>query len=207
MFERFTEASRRAVVLANAWAAEARAPRVSPVHLLAGVLMVDDPAVDAVVEVAETLERCRETIGRPRRNRKSPARPRTFSPGVKASLELAAEEASEMGDDYIAPVHLLVGLLRWADPDVVRMIGTPANDLERIRATLAELPRSDGGPPVSFVDPLTGRVFSSSPGDQRAFGGTAGGFIGIQRHSPVLLAAAALVVAAVIFVLIVIVFA
>ena len=176
-------------------------------HLLAGVLMVDDPAVDAVVEVGEALERCLETIGRPRPDRKSPARPRTFSPGVKASLELAAEEASQMGDGYIAPVHLLIGLLRSADPDVARLAGSAAIDLEAIRAAFAELPRSDEGPPVSFVDPLTGRVFSGPPGEQRAFGGTADGFIGIQRRSPVRLAAAALVVAAVIFVLVVIVFA
>ncbi|MDX6342869.1 MAG: ATP-dependent Clp protease ATP-binding subunit ClpC [Trebonia sp.] len=134
MFERFTEQSRRAVVLAQEEARMLGHNHIGSEHLLLGLLHEQDGAAAVVLGSAGiTLEAARsqvEDLAGP--GDKAPSGHIPFTQRAKKILELSLREALEQKKSYIGTEHILLALMRDAD-------GTGARVLERLGGSLPAL--------------------------------------------------------------------
>jgi ATP-dependent Clp protease ATP-binding subunit ClpA len=136
VFERFTDAGRRCVVLASEAARDLGHRSITVVHLFIGVTGVLDETGDDVLEArGVTVERLRPVVEEvvPRE-----LAPRTgdqhlpFTAGAKKTLELSLREALERGDNDIQPRHILLAALDNPDDHldaVLTAVGVSADSL------------------------------------------------------------------------------
>jgi ATP-dependent Clp protease ATP-binding subunit ClpA len=134
MFERFTNQSRRVVVLAQEEARVLNHNYIGTEHLLLGLLHEgSSTAATALTSAGITLEAARaevdSIIGQ---GTQVPAGHIPFTARAKKCLELSLREALQLGDNYIGTGHLLLGLIRTGD-------GVGTQVLERLGADLGQL--------------------------------------------------------------------
>jgi ATP-dependent Clp protease ATP-binding subunit ClpA len=117
MFERFTELSRRVVVLAQEEARMLNHNYIGTEHLLLGLIHEEDGiAGRAIVSLGITLEMARDRVSEiigP--GQELPSGHIPFTPRAKNVLELSLREALALKHDYIGTEHILLGLIREAD--------------------------------------------------------------------------------------------
>ena len=117
MFERFTQPSRRVVVLAQEEARMLNHNYIGTEHLLLG-LIHEEVGVggQAIVSLGLTLgmarDRVRDMIGP---GQEPPTGHIPFTPRAKKVLELSLREALALRHDYISTEHILLGLIREPD--------------------------------------------------------------------------------------------
>jgi hypothetical protein len=142
MFERFTNQSRRVVVLAQEEARMLDHNYIGTEHLLLGLLHEGRGSAARALEAMDvTLQAVRdqviEIIGR---GQAQPSGHIPFTPRAKKSLELSLREALQLGDGYIGTGHLLLGLIHQGDNVAVKILGSLGADLKDLRARVtAEL--------------------------------------------------------------------
>jgi Clp amino terminal domain, pathogenicity island component len=117
MFERFTQPSRRVVVLAQEEAGLLNHNYIGTEHILLGLIHEEDGvAARAIVSLGLTLEmareRVRDIIGP---GPQPPSGHIPFTPRAKKVLELSLREAIALKDDYISTEHILLGLIQEPD--------------------------------------------------------------------------------------------
>jgi ATP-dependent Clp protease ATP-binding subunit ClpA len=127
MFERFTQPSRRVVVLAQEEARLLDHNYIGTEHILLGLIHEGEGiAARAIASFGLTLAMARlqvtDMIGR---GQQTPSGHIPFTPRAKTVLELSLREALALKDDYIDTEHILLGLIREAD-------GVGAQILDRI---------------------------------------------------------------------------
>jgi ATP-dependent Clp protease ATP-binding subunit ClpA len=127
MFERFTQPSRRVVVLAQEEARMLDHNYIGTEHILLGLIHEGEGvAARAIASFGLTLAMARlqvtDMIGR---GQQTPSGHIPFTPRAKTVLELSLREALALKDDYIDTEHILLGLIREAD-------GVGAQILDRI---------------------------------------------------------------------------
>ncbi len=164
MFERFTDQSRRAVVLAQDESRRLDHSYIGTEHLLAGLAREERGAggralrsagvtLDAVRERIETL------VGRGQQPRSGHI---PFTPRAKKCLELALRETVTLGHSAISTGHVLLGLFGEDDCRAVQILGELGADLGQLRAqviTEIEAQPEDGGHPLPVrVPPDAARV-------------------------------------------------
>jgi ATP-dependent Clp protease ATP-binding subunit ClpC len=134
MFERFTEQSRRVVVLAQAEARMLRHNRIGSEHLLLGMLHEEGgTATDVLVSAGITIEAARSQVGElAGPGDKLSAAHVPFTQRAKKILELSLREALEQARSYIGTEHILLALIRDAD-------GTGARVLKQLGVSLPAL--------------------------------------------------------------------
>jgi hypothetical protein len=140
MFERFTNQSRRVVVLAQEEARMLDHNYIGTEHLLLGLLHEGrGSAARALAAMDVTLQAARdqvvEIIGR---GQAQPSGHIPFTPRAKKSLELSLREALQLGDGYIGTGHLLLGLIHQGDGVAVQILGNLGADLKDLRARVTE---------------------------------------------------------------------
>ena len=136
MFERFTNQSRRVVVLAQEEARMLNHNYIGTEHLLLGLLREGKgSAARALNEMGVTLDASRDQvvaiIGR---GQAEPSGHIPFTPRAKKSLELSLRESLQLGHGYIGTGHLLLGLIHQGDNVAVKMLGELGADLKDLRA-------------------------------------------------------------------------
>jgi ATP-dependent Clp protease ATP-binding subunit ClpB len=115
MDEKLTRKSQEALTTAVRRAAADGHPQVSPAHLLAALVEQDGgtaaPLLRAVgADPAAILKETQELLARmPRTSGATVGAPETSRP-LLASINTAAEQARQLGDEYVSTEHLLVGL-------------------------------------------------------------------------------------------------
>ena len=114
MFERFTDRSRRVLVLAQEEARLLAHSFIGTEHLLLGLIAEGEGvAAQALENLGVSLAAVRaevaETIGMAGT---PPSGSPPFTPRAKRVLEFSLREALQLGDSYIGTEHLLLGLLR-----------------------------------------------------------------------------------------------
>ncbi|MCD6595068.1 ATP-dependent Clp protease ATP-binding subunit [bacterium] len=62
-----------------------------------------------------------------------------FSDNFKKTLELAREEAARLGDNFVAPEHLMLGILRHNSNTAIEILISAGIDPDDIRKTLVEM--------------------------------------------------------------------
>ena len=140
MFERFTNQSRRVVVLAQEEARMLDHNYIGTEHLLLGLLHEGrGSAARALKAMDVTLQAARdqviEIIGRGQAQQSGHI---PFTPRAKKSLELSLREALQLGDGYIGTGHLLLGLIHQGDNVAVKILGSLGADLKDLRARVTE---------------------------------------------------------------------
>ena len=136
MFERFTEQSRRVVVLAQEESRMLRHNHIGSEHLLLGMLHEDGgTATDVLASAGITIEAARSLVGElAGPGDKLPSGHIPFTQRAKKILELSLREALEQAKSYIGTEHILLALMRDAD-------GMGARVLERLGGPLSALRR------------------------------------------------------------------
>jgi Clp amino terminal domain, pathogenicity island component/UvrB/uvrC motif len=140
MFERFTNQSRRVVVLAQEEARMLDHNYIGTEHLLLGLLNEGRGSAARALQAMDiTLQAVRdqviEIIGR---GQAQPSGHIPFTPRAKKSLELSLREALQLGDGYIGTGHLLLGLTHQGDNMAVKILGSLGADLKDLRARVTE---------------------------------------------------------------------
>jgi hypothetical protein len=140
MFERFTNQSRRVVVLAQEEARMLDHNYIGTEHLLLGLLHEGrGSASRALAAMDVTLQAVRdqvvEIIGR---GETQPSGHIPFTPRAKKSLELSLREALQLGDNYIGTGHLLLGLIHQGEGVAVQILDRLGADLKDLRARVTE---------------------------------------------------------------------
>ena len=140
MFERFTEQSRRTVVLAQEEATRFNHNYIGTEHLLAGLRREKRGAAARALESAGiTLDAIRgeiETlIGR---GFQAPSGHVPFTPRAKKCLELSLREALKLDHQHIDTGHLLLALISQDDCVAGQVLGGIGADLEQLRVRVIE---------------------------------------------------------------------
>jgi ATP-dependent Clp protease ATP-binding subunit ClpC len=148
MFERFTDRSRRVVVLAQEEARMLGHGHIGTEHLLLGLLHEQSGIASLVLRSAGiTIEAARvrvaEIIGP---GAKPPRGHIPFTPRAKHVLELALREALQLGERSVNPEHVLRGLIRERDgvgAQVAARLGEPLPALRQRLADAIAAPSED----------------------------------------------------------------
>jgi ATP-dependent Clp protease ATP-binding subunit ClpA len=116
MFERFTDRSRRVVVLAQEEARLSKSNTIHEGHLLAGLIHEGGShtsgagiACQVLTELGVTLEHLRAQNGEGTTENYGHL---PFTPEVKRILEMSLREALQLGHNYIGTEHILLGVCR-----------------------------------------------------------------------------------------------
>lgn len=142
MFERFTDRARQTVIRAQAESASLGHNYIGTEHILLGLLSEESGGV-----AQKALSACgispdgvraqiEEVVGGGER---VPNAHIPFTPRAKRILELALKEALLFGHSYIAPDHILLGLLREGEGVGAKVIQNEGIELNQVRHQLLEL--------------------------------------------------------------------
>ncbi len=135
MFERFTERSRRVVVLAQEEARLLNHNYIGTEHLLLGLIHEEEGVAAQVlgalgIELDVVRRRLAEVVGP---GDSSPSGHIPFTPRAKKVLELSLREALQLKHNYIGTEHILLGLIREGEGLAAQLLVELGADLHRVR--------------------------------------------------------------------------
>jgi ATP-dependent Clp protease ATP-binding subunit ClpC len=141
MFERFTDGTRRVVVLAQDEARMLNHGYVGTEHILLGLIRegggVAARSLESLGISLDTVrQQVEEIIGR---GQQAPSVHIPFTPRAKDVLELALSESLQLGHGYIGTEHILLGLLREGDGVAAQVLVRLGADLNRVREQVLQL--------------------------------------------------------------------
>jgi ATP-dependent Clp protease ATP-binding subunit ClpC len=141
MFERFTDRSRRVVVLAQEEARMLDHNYIGPEHILLGLIHEDQGvAARALVGLGVSLDELRQQVEeRIGRGKQAPSGHIPFVPRAKKVLELSLREALQLGHNYIGTEHILLGILREGDNVAAEVLVAMGTDLNKVRLQVIKL--------------------------------------------------------------------
>jgi len=133
--ERFTQRARRVLSLAHQEAERMRHNYIGTEHLLIGLIREEGGVAGRVLrELGLEAERVQEMVERITGIGSYRGGKLDLSPGTQQVLELAVEEARQMGHHYIGTEHILLGLVRYGEGiaiDVLRKMGVTPEQIKR----------------------------------------------------------------------------
>jgi len=156
MYECFTDRGRSVLQFANEEAQRLNHEYISPEHILLG--LVNDNA-SAAIEVLQHFgidphvipQKVEEivAVGATR----APSGKLPLSAKTKNVIEFAKEEAQRLGENLVAPEHVLLGLVRADDAVATPVLLKLGLNLENVRVVLN---RMKPGRPGARVGPMAG---------------------------------------------------
>ena len=171
MFERFTDRTRRVVVLAQEEARMLNHGYIGTEHILLGLIREGDGYAARTLEslgisLDAVRQQVEEIIGR---GQQPPSGHIPFTPRAKKVLELSLRESRQLGHSYIGTEHILLGLLREGDGVAAQALVTLGADLNRVRQQVIQLLHGYQGQDVESAGPRPGgRAPAGLPGDALA---------------------------------------
>ncbi len=141
MFGKFTERAKRVMLLAEEEAKRLNHGYVGTEHLLLGLIREGQGvAARALAEVGINFNQVKgeieKIIGRGNQVVEGKL---GFTPRSKKVLNLALDEARQLGHNYIGTEHLLLGLIREGEGVAARVLKELGADLEAVRRTVINL--------------------------------------------------------------------
>ena len=141
MYGKFTERAQKVLVLARDEAKSVNYPNVGTEHLLLGLLQEGESVAAKVLSalginaenVAEAVSQLVEASDEEFQG--EPA----LTARAKKVLELSLDEARRMGNNYVGPEHLLLGLIREGEGVAARILNAAGADYRRLRTMIAHL--------------------------------------------------------------------
>ena len=138
MFERFTNAARKAVVLAQEWAVKQRRAGITTEDLLVGVAEADGgTGAAALADLGVDADQVRQAVLAVQPAESEPPGERLpFTPGAKKALEFSLRESLRLADREIDSGHLLLGLLDSSDTELDRVLVEAGIDAVTLREAI-----------------------------------------------------------------------
>ena len=135
MFERFTDRARRVVVLAEEEARMLNHNYIGTEHILLGLIHegegVAARALESLGIMHQTVrQQVEEIIGQ---GQQAPSRSIPYTPRAEKVLNLALQEALQLGHNYIGTEHILLGLIREGQGVAAQVLVGLGADLNRVR--------------------------------------------------------------------------
>ena len=135
MFERFHENARRAVLVARNEAQQSGSNHIGSEHLLLGIVREDSTLV-ARLSLREDAIRSRMQT-----NAGAPVEhDLPMSVAAKQALARGAQEADRLGQQVIAPIHLLMGLLQDEESLAYELLKSHGVTLAQVEALALPAP-------------------------------------------------------------------
>jgi ATP-dependent Clp protease ATP-binding subunit ClpC len=133
--ERFTQRARRVLSLAHQEAEHMRHHHIGTEHLLLGLIREEGGVAGRVLrELGLEVNRVQEIVERMTGTGQYKGSKLELSPGMQQVLELAVEEARQLGHHYIGTEHLLLGLVNYDEGialDVLKKLGVTSEQIRR----------------------------------------------------------------------------
>ncbi len=133
--ERFTQRARRVLSLAHQEAEHMRHHHIGTEHLLLGLIREEGGVAGRVLrELGLEVNRVQEIVERMTGTGQHKGSKLELSPGMQQVLELAVEEARQLGHHYIGTEHLLLGLVNYDEGialDVLKKLGVTSEQIRR----------------------------------------------------------------------------
>jgi ATP-dependent Clp protease ATP-binding subunit ClpA len=147
MFERFTDRSRRVVVLAQEEARMLNHDYIGTEHILLGLIHEGEGvAAQALESLGISLEVVRqqveEIIGR---GQQAPSGEIPYTRRAKKVLELSLRESLQLGHHYIGTEHILLGLIREGDGVAAQVLVELGAELNLVRQRVIQILHRDHG--------------------------------------------------------------
>jgi ATP-dependent Clp protease ATP-binding subunit ClpC len=148
LLERFTERARQVVVLASEEARTLKHGQIGTEHLLLGLLREQEGVAAHVLESFDlSLERVRgEVVRIVGVGEQTHAGQIPLTSQAKRVLELALQEAVDLGHNYIGTEHLLLGVLTLGDGVSKRILLDCAVEPDQIRQAVIRTISGAGAP-------------------------------------------------------------
>lgn len=156
MFERFTEAARRVVLLAQEEARRLNHEYVGTEHLLLGLIGEGEgAAARALASLGVSQQAARQQVEESTGRGEQPTRPGhiPFTAQATRALQWSLRETMRLGAGSIGPEHLLLGLLRERDSLGVQVLARLGADVIAARQRVTEVLERDREPEL----PAAGR--------------------------------------------------
>jgi len=148
MWQRFTEQARKVVFYAQEEAIKFGEGYVSTEHLLLGLVREDHVGAAVLEQMGVSLNRVRAEVEKqlPRGDAR-PTQDMTLTPRAKRTIDLAFDEARNLGNNYIGTEHLLLGLIREGDGLAGRVLAKLGVELEKARSVVIDIQERESGQP------------------------------------------------------------
>jgi ATP-dependent Clp protease ATP-binding subunit ClpC len=135
MFERYTDRARRVVVLAEEEARMLNHNYIGTEHILLGLIHegegVAARALESLGIMHQTVrQQVEEIIGQ---GQQAPSSSIPYTPRAEKVLNLALQEALQLGHNYIGTEHILLGLIREGEGVAAQVLVGLGADLNRVR--------------------------------------------------------------------------
>lgn len=158
MFERFTDRSRRVVVLAQEEARLLNHDYIGTEHILLGLIHEGEGVAATVLNrsglsLDELRQAVQAAVGV---GEKAPGGHIPFTPRAKKVLELSLREALQLHHNYIGTEHILLGLIREGEGVAAQVLTQHGVQNEEIRRAVIEELRLQGPEPGA----IPGGMFS-----------------------------------------------
>ncbi len=176
MFDRFTDRARKVMGLAKAEAQRLNHEYIGTEHILLGLVQEGSGvAANVLKNMSIDLKRIRTEIEKIVKGSPTMVTQGNlpFTPRAKKVLELAVEEASNLGHNYIGTEHLLLGLIKENEGIAARVLLNLGVKLEEVRDEILEFLGADpryGQSPGGAEGP---NAAGSGGGEEGATGGGA----------------------------------
>src|SRR5262245_45411490 len=187
MFDRFTDRARKVMGLAKAEAQRLNHEYIGTEHILLGLVQEGSGvAANVLKNMNIDLKRIRAEIEKIVKGNPTLVTQGNlpFTPRAKKVLELAMEEASNLGHNYIGTEHLLLGLIKENEGIAARVLLNLGVKLEEVREEILEFLGADtrynagGGESGEEANAAGGGGGNAAPGSGEPSGGgpeTSGG--------------------------------
>ena len=141
MFNRFTERARRVLVLAQQEALKLGSDHIGTEHLLLGLVGdADSLASKALLSLNVNLGSIRSQIVEKLNRKQVEKQEVNYTPRAKKALELAVDEAQQLGHNYVGTEHILLGLMREGEGIAAQVLqGLGIDNLALVRQRIVEL--------------------------------------------------------------------
>ena len=141
MFNRFTERARRVLVLAQQEALKLGSDHIGTEHLLLGLIGdADSVSSKALLSLNVNLSAIRAQLVEKINRSQEEKTEINYTPRAKKALELAVDEAQQLGHNYVGTEHILLGLLREGEGIAAQVLNSLGIDsIEMLRQRIVEL--------------------------------------------------------------------
>lgn len=140
MFERYVEKARRVIFFARYEASEYGSPYIESEHLLLGLLREDQTLARMFLGQGDVQAQIRAEIEQhiTRRERISTSVEAPLTDESKKILNLAGEESERLGQRYVGPEHILLGMLGVEGSLAARLLQARGLRAAEVREQLAK---------------------------------------------------------------------
>ncbi|MCX5716650.1 MAG: ATP-dependent Clp protease ATP-binding subunit [Candidatus Omnitrophica bacterium] len=143
MFNRFTERARKVILLAKEEAKRFNHDYIGTEHILLGLIREGEGVAAAVLEnLGLDPEKIRaevEKLVQPGPSTVVSSGDLPFTPKAKKVIELAMDEARNLGHNYIGTEHLLLGLIREGEGAASQVLMNLGLDLNKVRDEVMQI--------------------------------------------------------------------